>query len=296
MTSTKHPRCLIAATFSLCAIATAIIVLQPEPTDQWVAVATSNQLGNMLWQLASSHSVARRRHARWCVLDTDGWFSTYRKYVQWTHGPPEACPGWNLAFVKYTQLFTRVPDDGCAVHTDKFLRAPFPRILMDGCLQSYKFIDRPLPFALAAESRALAWVAERNVTAAIHVRRGDKLTAFANIVPTIHYYYLATAALERQFGGQRYVVCTDDPDWVLGHPFFKSMHVLSTPDPSFDMAVISACKHAIISIGTFGWWGAFLGNGTVIYPLPQMTDVWKDGFHNDDYFPRHWVPIEYTKS
>jgi galactoside 2-L-fucosyltransferase 1/2 len=77
------------------------------------------------------------------------------------------------------------------------------------------------------------------------------------------------------------------------------MHVLSSrDDPAFDMAVISQCKHKIISIGTFGWWGAFLadtgGNrsSAVIYPVPQMPRKLEAGFNNEDYFPPHWTSID----
>ena len=299
-----QPRCAFTVIGCLCG-AVLVIVFQipyePTTTDRWVGVVTRYQLGNVLWQLASSHGVARRRNARWCVIDGDGWYSQYKAYLEWPHGPPETCPGWNLVMpplLRYSQLFEFVPYDGCAVYTNEFLQAPFPRILMTGCLQAYRhFLDGPLPFQLTAKSRALGWVAEHNVTAAIHVRRGDKLTAFANIVPPLHYYYLAVAMLQRRHPReqQRFVVCTDDPAWVSGHPFFKDMLLLNSQDPSFDMAVISACKHKIISIGTFGWWGAFLGepDSTVIYPLPQVEDVWKTRFHNEDYFPQPWISIEY---
>ena len=130
-----------------------------------------------------------------------------------------------------------------------------------------------------AEESAKVWVAELNITSAIHVRLWDKMTAFANIVPLLHYYYQAIETLPLLFPHQTqlFVAC------VHGQLLFRDMHVVSNAvNPSFDMAVIAACQHKIISIGTLGWWGAFMTDtGTnetpaVIYHLPQVEEIWKD--------------------
>ena len=121
-------------------------------------------------------------------------------------------------------------------------------------------------------------------------------------MPLLHYYYQAIETLCLLFPHQtqRFVVATDDKAWVHGQLMFRGMHVVSNAvNPSFDMAVIAACQHKIISVGTFGWWGAFMSDmGTnetsaVIYHLPQVEEIWKDGFHNEDYFPQHWTPLYY---
>ena len=33
----------------------------------------------------------------------------------------------------------------------------------------------------------------------------------------------------------------------------------------------------------------------VIYPLTQVEEIWKDGFHNEDYFTQHWTQLHYLK-
>ncbi len=122
------------------------------------------------------------------------------------------------------------------------------------------------------------WVNERGITAAIHIRRGDKVYDLGYVVPPLHYFQLAISRLHSLFPeqGQCFVMSSDDSGWVRASPLFAGMEVLSSEDPSFDMAVISECQHKILSIGTFGWWGAFLNNrgdnqtSAVIYPLPQM--------------------------
>jgi hypothetical protein len=65
------------------------------------------------------------------------------------------------------------------------------------------------------------------------------------------------------------------------------------------MAVISQCRHKILSIGTFGWWGAFMTDSghnrssAVIYPIPQMEKGSRAGFTKADYFPVHWTTLGY---
>ena len=299
---------LVVWLLAIASLFTHFIPADRDSTDRWVALITSFRFGNVLWELASSHGIARERKARWCVMDGDGWLSEYSKYIDWRVDAPERCPGFSfiLPFFHYLALFEEVTDAGdgdFAAYSRNYALSPSPRIVANGFLQSFKYFDKtiPIPFRLVSESLAKAWVAERNITAAIHVRRGDKLTEFANIVPSLDYYYRAVATLGYLFPNQtqRFVVSTDDEARVRVNPFFRDMYVVSSANPSFDMAVIAACQHKIISIGTFGWWGAFLNdNGTnhtsaVIYPLPQVEEVWKDRFHNDDYFPPHWTPLYY---
>jgi galactoside 2-L-fucosyltransferase 1/2 len=188
---------------------------------------------------------------------------------------------------------------------DVYVDAPAPNILAQGCLQSWRYLDpvTPIPFRLKAMDAAGEWVAARGLTAAIHVRRGDKVVGDDNnnVPPPLRYYRMAMAELQRQFpspAAQRYVVVTDDPEWVRAQPFFIAhTHALLSrrEDPAFDMAVIARCRHKILSIGTFGWWGAFFTDPghnrtqAVLYPTPQMRDA--AGFGNADYFPPHWTAL-----
>jgi galactoside 2-L-fucosyltransferase 1/2 len=159
-----------------------------------------------------------------------------------------------------------------------------------------------VPFHLRATWPARIWVRTQNRTAAIHVRRGDKLIDDGNVIPPPAYFELAINLLKSLWPGeeQRFVVVTDDPWWVRRQPVFDGMSVLSSEDIGFDMAVISQCRHKILSVGTFGWWGAYLGDQghnrtqTVIYPVPQMEGRLAPGFSNEDYFPQHWLSLDYS--
>lgn len=278
-------------------------------TDRWVALVAQSQFGNQLWDIASAYGIAQARGARFClVIGPDNRYVKYSHYIEWTIEPPSDCPGFVLVppFFWVMPLFTPINNAGLyATYNEFVIKSPAPRIRVDGNLQSFRYFDRvhPIPFRLRMTRLARRWVAERNLTAAIHVRRGDKVWDYGNVVPPVHYFRLAIALLNtlappRQ-KPHRFVVATDDPGWVKAQPVFSGMLVLNSEDLSFDMAVISECQHKILSIGTFGWWGAYLndpGNNatnTVIYPLPQMESRLAWGFNNSDYFPSHWTSIEY---
>ena len=61
------------------------------------------------------------------------------------------------------------------------------------------------------------------------------------------------------------------------------------------MAVLTLCDHSILSIGTFGWWSAWLTGGKVVYYSPNSVcgnttthtqDKRVRGYHLED-----WVPL-----
>jgi galactoside 2-L-fucosyltransferase 1/2 len=276
-------------------------------TGRWVGLVAQSQMGNQLWAFASAYGIAQARDARLCIMaGPDNRFPVYSSYIEWIVETPPKCPGvvFITSYLWYTSLLTPVSDDGYyAAYSENYLKAPDAMIRVDGCLQSFRYFDKdiPVPFRLRKARAARRWVNQRGITAAIHIRRGDKVYDLGNVVPPLHYFQLAISRLHSLFPeqSQRFVVSSDDPGWVRASPLFAGMQVLSSEDPSFDMAVISECQHKILSIGTFGWWGAFLNDkgdnqtSAVIYPLPQMEFMKAWGFNNSDYFPPHWTGIEY---
>jgi len=60
-----------------------------------------------------------------------------------------------------------------------------------------------------------------------------------------------------------------------------------------DMAIMAACDHAIMSTGSFGWWGAWLANGTTIYygGWPKVGSTLEFMFNREDFFPPSWIAM-----
>jgi hypothetical protein len=62
------------------------------------------------------------------------------------------------------------------------------------------------------------------------------------------------------------------------------------------MAIMASCDHFIISVGTFGWWCAWLGaygkGGDVLYYKDEFVmehEINKDDVSIADYFPSDWI-------
>ena len=75
-----------------------------------------------------------------------------------------------------------------------------------------------------------------------------------------------------------FIVCSDDMMWATAN--FRAVLSNSNvstgscrPEVEFftgrnvsqDMAVLISCNHTIITIGSFGWWSAYLANGHTVY-------------------------------
>ena len=92
----------------------------------------------------------------------------------------------------------------------------------------------------------------------IHIRRGDFLRG--RYVSSNEFIANAMSYFTRKYHSVLFVVITDDRPYCE-NLFSRRKDVLYTPasfDAGTDLATLSECDHAIITVGTYGWWGAFL--------------------------------------
>ena len=244
-----------------------------------VSVYLDGGLGNQLFQAASSYGIAMARGARWCIPYLKG--STLQRSVVFSTAAPEtAC----------------VPD-GVQVADESGGFLAFQQWMMRGeqsvrvghYLQSFRyFASSGLPFELRTAAFGRQWVAARGLTVGIHVRRTDQLTAAHGARdPGVGYFALALSRLLPN--KEEVVVCTDDPAWVRSQPLFDGMTIRAGAPAEEDMAILAACRHMIMSIGTFGWWAAYLRSfdGETFYyaePFLRRLDY-------REHFPSHWTPL-----
>jgi hypothetical protein len=61
-----------------------------------------------------------------------------------------------------------------------------------------------------------------------------------------------------------------------------------------DLAILSHCRNGtIVSVGTFGWWIAWLANAPMVvyYPgWPKPGSPLFNIFTRRDFVPPHWIP------
>jgi hypothetical protein len=114
---------------------------------------------------------------------------------------------------------------------------------------------------------ALYWmdVIKRLPSVAIHVRRGDTVSnpVYAFKIATLksEYYVEAIKVMRARVPEVRFVVFSDEPDWVrdnvpeLSHSEF--MDDLSL-EPHEVLELMKACRHFVIANSTLSWWAAWL--------------------------------------
>ena len=131
----------------------------------------------------------------------------------------------------------------------------------------------------------------------IHVRRGDKLTEemfdFGYRLPNSTCIVQAMDYFKRRYSDAHFLVISQDMDWCVHHLnnrniwFPSRQHVAAV-----DLAMLTLCDHVIVTEGTFGWWGGFLGGGEVLYyGQPAANGSELDKMLNEtDYFPPEWKP------
>jgi len=105
----------------------------------------------------------------------------------------------------------------------------------------------------------------------VHVRRGDQAVS-RNILPSTPFFEKAFSYYRKLFVNRvMFVVVSDNPSWCKDQRVFggNDTRVIEGTDQTGsalqEFAMLSLCNHSIITIGTFGWWSAWLAGGNVIY-------------------------------
>jgi hypothetical protein len=118
---------------------------------------------------------------------------------------------------------------------------------------------------------------------AVTVRRGDYL-ALQDVFAHLDEDYYGEA--RKVFPNHKFIVFSDDPQWCIEHLDWAD-HIMPCNPAGEDMALISNFKNHIIANSSFGWWGAWLGNGKVVAPSKWFTN----GLDSTDIIPDRWIKI-----
>jgi len=134
----------------------------------------------------------------------------------------------------------------------------------------------------------------------IHIRRGDFLESYnvekGYTVADNVYISKAMRYFKGKYGNVIFVVCSDDMEWSVANTKITSSYVVYSrfkSAPYHDMSLLSRCNHSIITVGTFGWWGAWLAGGDTVYyrDYPKDVSTLRDNFRLGDYYPARWIAM-----
>ncbi|KAL3871058.1 hypothetical protein ACJMK2_039081 [Sinanodonta woodiana] len=133
----------------------------------------------------------------------------------------------------------------------------------------------------------------------MHVRRGDmaiqKNELIGYTTASLRYIHKSMNYFRDRYNNTLFVICSDDMSWCKENIGGNNDTVFSNFDnPGSVMAMLSFCDHVIITSGTFGWWGAWLAGGNVVYfkGYPRPGSVIDKGMCREDYYPPQWIGMD----
>ena len=270
--------------------------LPPRQPQLWVSAnPVMGRLGNQLFIAASSHGIAKRRGAMWC-LEPLGLLETAVKWIE----APAQCPSNAGQFVPLTEMSRHATYAQTLIEDHKG-----SNVSVGAYLQSFKYFANnhsKLPFQLSTAEWGRQWVLERKINAGIHIRRGDYLTDgyHADLLPPLNFYAAAIQHLRTLTKNENlaFFVSSDDLPWVRSQSLFSSMIVTEdNRSAEEDMSILAACRHMILSAGTFSWWSAYLSeyrdNQSFKIYYSEPNKEWESGRRVPaDHFPPWWVGLD----
>jgi len=232
------------------------ILNETPPPKKWMKVNLIGRLGNNLFQLASGIGLSYLNDMLLCIPGSDRKKSLS---IILTESLPPECPS-NVKFVKETER-------GYAKH-QVFETNDHTEI--GDYLQSWKYfqsiskkIKRMFRFnpSFFMEANHLSPKRKYNINhlIGIHVRRGDKITVDAYLrFPDDNYF----ESIFVEFPNSKVLVVSEDIPWCKTFHVFKKHHERiffqeKKVNPVVDMILLSMCDVVVLTMGTFGWWGAF---------------------------------------
>ena len=186
---------------------------------------------------------------------------------------------------------------------------------LDGYFQSWRYFDRyrdfirsMLKFRTEVTDAVLKYTEStkglvNKTKICIHERRGDFLGKEYRAVgfssADVGFLNRSMTYFTNKFRDNQtvFIFISDDIKWCQKHfqgksnVFFSPFSSSKNADSSGrDIALMSVCDHTIVTSGSFGWIGAWLAHGHVVYfkgfPVPGSP---KDKRMNRyDYYPPHW--------
>jgi len=156
-------------------------------------------------------------------------------------------------------------------------------------------LDRARRFMEAATP--LGWRRRDFLKVVIHIRRGDYNTLgqrrFGWTEPEPDYFNRSMAYYSACHPRVLFVVLSNDMRWCRSNVVGDHVVYSVGKTPTDDMAIASLCDHAIITIGSYGWWVAWFAGGVTVtqknFPTPGSPLLHR--LSRYDYYKPEWVAL-----
>ena len=140
-----------------------------------------------------------------------------------------------------------------------------------------------------------AWRGKDFVRVVIHIRRKDYLRRHHAQqgwpLPTADYFNRSISYFTDCFKRVQFIVLSDDPGWCMNHIHATSIVYSIGHTPIVDMAIASLSDHAIMTLGTYGWWAAWFANGITVTQqnMPKKGSALSRRLSRTDHYKRDWI-------
>lgn len=166
-----------------------------------------------------------------------------------------------------------------------------------GIMKEFQFHDHFNRYAQTILRRANVQQLRKVTFVGVHVRRGDYkkewLEAFQGVPVNKEYFRQAFQYFRKKYINVIFIGVSDDRTWIkekLSREF--GVYVPKrAPSPAHDLAILANCNHTVMTYGTFGFWGAYLAGGEVLYFdrfLKPNTTFSLEEFLFEKMYPPHW--------
>ena len=152
------------------------------------------------------------------------------------------------------------------------------------CYKNNPHISKPFDAVKVCRCRKRVYIG-------VHVRR-FYISPNYNAVPE-YYLKLGMEYFRNRYLNPIFMVVSDEVWWVNDTSRIPGNDIYVVPQMVGEkhFAVLASCNHHVLSVGTYGWWAAWMAGGTTIYygdPVPKSFRFWNE-FTSKDFFPKHWI-------
>ena len=161
--------------------------------------------------------------------------------------------------------------------------------------KSFSRIHLNLHNKLIAGRQSLEKAKDQNrKTVCVHVRRGDMLKRNLYNIIGAEELLFAMNWMEKRHKGVVFHVASDDLHWSRKYLNKKNVFLSNFTSAEEDFVLMQSCDHMIMTVGTFGWWAAWMTSqrgGDVMFhrtPCKPQSPASVD-FDKGSYFlPKWW--------
>jgi hypothetical protein len=261
-------------------------------------------LGNMLFQIAATYSIALEKNTTPSFYNLDG-------QLTYLNNEKGFNPKLNHSFEYknlngFNNLTTSTPPNGTPVYRYPFhyqnIQTQGDNFIVDGFFQSEKYFikhEKEIKELFKPTENILNLISEKysdylkNKTTAVHVRRGDYVK-HRNIHPPqdLQYYRNSISLTEYD----KILVFSDDLSWCKNNFIGDEFIFIEGEKDYVELYLMSMCDNVITSNSSFSWWGAWLNNNPnkkVIGPKKWFGESVKNSPNHitKDILPDSWIKM-----